>query len=50
MIRPKVLCSWNVQLRSNLNDLEVDDMVLMLDILETYRLGIVKLRMSEFGC
>lgn len=39
MIRSRVLCSWNVRLRRNLNDWEIEDMRSLLDILENGSVG-----------
>lgn len=39
MIRLRVFCSWNLQLRRNLNDLEVEDMGRLFEILDDYSIG-----------
>lgn len=39
MIRTTTFCLWNIQLRRNLNDSEVDDMGSLLEILDGYSLG-----------
>lgn len=39
MIRSRAFCTWNVRLRRNLNDWEIDDMGRLLDILENCSLG-----------
>lgn len=38
MICVRAFCSWNIQLKRNLNDWEADDMAQLLGILEAYRL------------
>lgn len=39
MIRTRLFCSWNLHLRRNLNNWEVEEMGRLLELLESYHLG-----------